>query len=50
MVMLPERGGALEFMKHKTLAVVEADAEVPLLPVDVVAVDREARALGLHHV
>ena len=54
----PTRGGApagpgrsswyCDGVQHEALVRVEADAERPALPADVVAVDVEARAVGLH--
>jgi hypothetical protein len=43
----PVAVGESELMEDESLAGVEADAERPLLPVDAVAVDDEAGALGL---
>lgn len=39
-----------EVVQHKALAVVEADAEVPLLPIDMVAIHCKAGAFWLNHI
>ena len=41
---------SLQIMQHQALTVVEADPEVPLLPVHMVAIHMEAGPLGLHHI
>ena len=37
-------------VKHETLAPVEPHPEIPVLPGDPLAIDLEARPVGLHHV
>ena len=42
--------GLLHVMQHEPLSEIEADAEVPLLPVDMIAIHGEARAFRLNDV